>query len=123
MNENDVLNQLRDIHLPADLGSAVPVAFAGWPFAMLAVVILAILAVRYWRRNRWRRNAKAEFARIVEVRDQDTQWSMLLAFAASLSDRARRPVALPNLAFRRPETVSETERMEFINYLGTELGR
>ena len=123
MSENDVLAQLRDIHLPADLGAAMPIAFAAWPFIVLAIVISVVLAVRYWRQNRWRQSAKTEFARIIQVKDNPAQWSMLLAFAASLSDRARRPVALPNLAYRHPETVSDAEKAEFITYLSTELGR
>ena len=123
MNEDTVLAQLRDIHLPADFGAAAPIAFAPWPIMMLAVVIGAILAVRIWRANRWRRGAKTEFARIVQVKDHSEQWSMLLAFAASLSDRAQRPVSLPQLAYRHPDTVSETEKAEFIDFLSVELGR
>jgi len=123
VKEEAVLAQLRDIHFPADLGAAAPTAFAPWPFIVLAAVIGAILLVRFWRHNRWRRGAKADFARIVQVKDHSAQWSMLLAFAASLSERARRPVALPNLAYRHPQTVSETEKAEFINFLSAELGR
>ncbi len=123
MKEDDVLAQLHDIHIPADLGSAAPIDFAAWPFLVLAVVIGAILVTRFWRRNRWRRSARFDFESIVQVKDQAAQWPMLLAFAASLPDRARRPVTLPNLAYRDPETVSEAERAAFITFLSAELGR
>lgn len=123
MSEDNVLAQLRDIHLPAGLGAIEPTAFAAWPFIALAVVLGVILVVRFWRHNRWRRSAKADFARIVEIEDHAAQWSMLLAFAAGLPDRARRPITLPNLAYRLPESVSETEKAEFITYLNAELGR
>lgn len=123
MNEDTVLAQLRDIHLPEDFGAAAPIAFAPWPFMVFAVVMGAILMVRIWRANRWRRRAKAEFARIVQVRDHLAQWSLLLGFAASLSDRAQRPVTLPHLAYRHPDSVSESEKAEFIDFLSAELGR
>jgi len=91
--------------------------------ALAAAVLGAILVVRVWRGSQWRRTARAELARILDVNDQPTQWSMLLAFSASLSERARRPVTLPPLAYRRPDTVSQGERNEFIAFLSRELGR
>lgn len=123
MTEDTVLAQLRGIHLPADPGLVAPSTFALWPFVLLAAVVGAILVVRIWRGSQWRRAARAEMARILEVDDQSTQWSMLLAFSASLSERARRPVTLPPLAYRRPDTVSQGERNEFITFLSRELGR
>ena len=123
MNEDTVLAQLRDIHLPADLGVAAPVTMTPWPFLGLAVIAAAILAVRIWRARQWRQSARAELARIVQVKDRAAQWSLLLAFAAGLSKRARRPLALPPVAYRHPESVSDPERAEFIVFLGAELGR
>lgn len=123
MTEDTVLTQLRDIHLPADPGLVAPSTFALWPVVLLAAVVGAILVVRIWRGSQWRRTARAELAGILEVDDHSTQWSMLLAFSASLSERARRPVTLPPLAYRRPDTVSQGERNEFIAFLSRELGR
>lgn len=123
MSEDDVLAQMRDIHMPAELAAAPPVEFASWPFVALAVVIAAILIVRLWRQRQWRRAARSELARIVAVKDSAAQWSMLLRFAASLSERARRTVALPALIYRRPETISDAERGELVAALRTELGR
>ena len=123
MKEDDVLAQLRDIHLPADLGAAAPFEFAAWPFIALAVVIAAILVTRYWNRNRWRRGAATDLSRIVRVEDQAAQWSLLLAFAGGLSARAGRPINLPNLAYRRPESISDAERADLIATLSAELRR
>lgn len=123
MTEDAVLARLSDIHVPVDIGAAAPIAFAAWPFMTLAIIVGAICLVRIWRSNRWRRSAKAEFARIVEVKDHAAQWPMLLAFAASLPDRAGRPVTLPDLAYRRPETVSQDEKAAFISFLSAELAR
>ncbi len=118
-----MLTQLRDIHLPADLGTAAPAAMAMWPFLVLAGIAGVILAVHVWRARRWRQSARAELAGIVQVEDRAAQWSMLLTFAAGLSKRARRPLTLPPFAYRHPDTVSDTERAELIAFLGTELGR
>lgn len=123
MSEDDVLAQLRDIHLPGELGAAAPVEFAAWPLIALAVVVVAILAMRLWSRGRWRRNARADLSRIVRVEDQAAQWSLLLAFAGGLSDRAGRPLTLPSLAYRRPGSITDAERAALISHLGAELGR
>ncbi len=123
MNEEELLSQLRDIHVPVALSEAAPVAFAAWPFIVLAVVIAMVLAVRFWRHNQWRQGAKAEFAHILQVEDRAAQWPMLINFAASLSRRAGRVITLPELAYRNPDTISEDERTAFIDTLGAELGR
>ena len=118
-----MLAQLRDIHLPAELGAATPAAMAAWPFLVLAGVAGMIFAARIWRARRWRQSARAELAGIVQMEDRTVQWSMLLTFAAGLSKRARRPLTLPPFANRHPDTVSDTERAKLIAILGTELGR
>ena len=43
MNEQEVLAQLRDIHVPIALGDAAPVEFAVWPFIAPAVVVMVLL--------------------------------------------------------------------------------
>lgn len=123
MREDDVLAQLRDIHVPAELGAAASIGFAAWPFIALAVLVGAILVTRFWNRNHWRRSAKTDLSRIVRIEDQAAQWSMLLAFGGGLPDRAGRPITLPDLAYRRPESITDAERAAFIAYLGAELRR
>ena len=123
MNEQEVLAQLRDIHVPIALGDAAPVEMAVWPFIGLAVVVAALLAIRFWRRNQWRQGARAEFSRIIEVEDRAAQWPLLIAFAASLPSRTQRPITLPSLVFRHPETISDTEHASFVDHLRAELGR
>ena len=118
-----MLEQLRDIHLPADLGAAAPTALAAWPFLVLAGIAGVILAAHVWRARRRRQRARTELADILRVEDRAAQWSMLLAFAAGLSRRARRPLTLPPCAYRHPDTVSDTERSAFIAFLGAGLGR
>lgn len=123
MNEQEVLAQLRDIHVPIALSDAAPVELAVWPFIVLAVIAAALLAIRFWRRNQWRQGARAEFARIIEIEDRAAQWPLLTAFAASLASRAQRSVTLPNLAYRHPDTISDTERAAFVDHVRAELRR
>lgn len=123
MNEQEVLAQLRDIHMPIALGDAAPVELAVWPFIVLAVIAAALLAIRFWRRNQWRQGARAEFARIVEIEDRAAQWPLLTAFAASLASRAQRSIALPDLAYRHPDTISDAERTAFVDHVRAELRR
>jgi ABC-type uncharacterized transport system YnjBCD permease subunit len=123
VNEEEVLTQLRDIHLPAQLEQAVTSGFAGWPFAVLALLVCLILVLRLRNRGRWRRRARTDLSRILSVDDQATQWTLLLEFATGLSARSGRPVTLPHTAFMRPDDLSEQQRSEFIGFLHTEIGR
>ena len=123
MNEDEVLAQLRDIHLPGELAAAASIEFAAWPIIAVAGIAAAILLARYWRRNRWRRHASADLSRIEQIEDAAAQWSMLLGFASALADRAGPAVILPALAYRQPATISDAERAEFISYLSTEVRR
>lgn len=123
MSEEEVLAQLRDIHVPAELNVSAPHEFALWPFTVLAFMVAAILAIRFWTRNRWRRRARAELSRILLVEDQTAQWSGLLSFACSLSDRAGRPISLPDVAFLRPEAITDAERAVVVSFLSAELRR
>lgn len=121
MTEDDVLAQLRDIHLPAELGAAAAAEFALWPFVVLAFAVVAILLVRLWNRNRWRRGARSDLANILSVEDRATQWARLLTFAGGLSSRSGRSVTLPETAFVRPDSITDDQRSEFISFLSTEL--
>ena len=123
VNEDEVLAQLRDIHLPVELAAAAPIEFAAWPIIAVTGIAAAILLARYWRRNRWRRHASADLSRIELVEDAAAQWSMLLGFAGGLADRAGRAVTLPALAYRHQATISDAERAEFISHLSAEVRR
>ena len=123
MTEDEALAQLRDIHLPAEIGAAASIQLAAWPFVTLVVVVGAILAIRFWNRYRWRRRAHADLARIVQIEDRAAAWPMLLAFAKSLPARTGRKITLPDLAYRRPDTITDGERAAFIDFVSAELRR
>lgn len=123
MNEEEVLAQLRDIHMPEQLEQAVTIEFAGWPFAVLALVVLVILAVRIRNRNYWRRTAKADLSRILSTEDQTAQWTLLLELATGLSARSGRFVTLPHTAFMHPDDLSRQQKTEFVEFLSREIER
>ena len=110
MTAEEIIAQLRDIHLPAELEAQPATGLAAWPFAALAIAVVTILLARLWIRNRWRRRARAELARILSTADGTTQWAMLLAFAIGLSGRSGRPVTLPRIAYLRPDAVTDAQR-------------
>jgi hypothetical protein len=123
VSDEEVLAQLRDIHLPAEIAGSTAIEFAAWPLIALAVAVGAILLVRFLIRDQWRRRARAELSRITDIDDQGAQWSQLLAFATGLSSRAGRAVTLPDLAYRHHDTITDSERTAFITHLSAELGR
>ncbi|MGI9493225.1 MAG: hypothetical protein ACR2QF_12565 [Geminicoccaceae bacterium] len=123
MNEDEALAQLRDIHLPAEIGMAASIQLATWPFITLAVVVGAILAIRFWSRYRWRRRARSDLSHILETEDQVVQWPMLLAFAKNLPACTGRKVSLPDLAYRHPDSLTDSERAAFIDFVSAELRR
>jgi len=66
MPPSDPLAQLRDIHLPPPPESWPP-APGWWLLALIAVLAVgfaAALALRYWQRNRYRREAVREAAKL-----------------------------------------------------------
>lgn len=123
MKEDDLLLQLRDIHLPPELQAAPATDLALWPFVVFALLTATILAARHFNRNRWRRRAKADLSQILTTSDPTAQWTMLLAFASQLSSLSGRSITLPNAAFLRPESVTDVDRSEFISLLNAELRR
>ena len=123
MNEEQVLEQLRDIHVPAALERTVNTDFALWPFAVLALIVSLILLTRLWNGGRWRRHAKAELCQILSNDNQETQWSQLLKFATDLSARSGRPLTLPEAAFMPPDTLSEQQKTDFVKFLNAQLER
>ncbi len=123
MTEDEALAQLRDIHLPAGFDTAASIQLAAWPFITLAVVVSMLLALRGWNRYRQRRSVQTNFSQIVQTEDPAAQWTLLLTFANSLPARTGRKIALPSLAYRHPETITDGERAAFIDFVRAELRR
>lgn len=116
-----MLTQLRDIHLVGELDAGATSQFAAWPFGVFAVVFATLMAVRFWRRHRWRRRARADLSQIVSIEDDAARWAQLLTFACGLSARSGRCVTLPETAFLPLEVITEEQKSDFVAFLHAQL--
>ncbi|NKC13945.1 MAG: hypothetical protein GKR94_17685 [Gammaproteobacteria bacterium] len=124
MKEDEILARLRDIHIPGEIGAASSAFdFALWPIVAFALFVLAIIAARVWRARRWRALARADLAHILTETDASEQWARLLTFAQGLSARSNQAVALPAVAFHRPEHITTEQRSQFVAFLREQLRR
>lgn len=107
--EQNLLSQLRDIHLP-ESGGFWPPAPGWWVLAALALVLLmtaALLLIRWRRRNRWRRAAHRKLEQLARNRSPSPHWFAQLN--ALLKQCAR--VCYPH---EHPEAMSGTAWAEFL---------
>ena len=85
MNRDELIAQLRDIHLPAEAVEAAPLDFAFWPIVAYLATTMLVLAIIYWRRSAWRREVHAELRRIEGNPDRQGRWLTLIALAVRVS--------------------------------------
>lgn len=123
MTPEALIAQLRDIHLPPDAGGGWLDDFALWPFMVLGAAVLALIAVRAWRYLGHRHAARTKLNNILRTADPRQQWPLLLSFASQLADNSKRRTPLPNIAYHRPESVTDAERQAFVEYLRNEIKR
>lgn len=116
MTPEELLRDLRDIHLPevADGGAGFEIAFEPFLFLLAALLLLAVLA---WRRARlWRRQARARLRRIDGAAGPREQWPQLLALARQIG-RVSRAGPPPDCAYLPPEHVGPEEVAVLRRYL------
>lgn len=119
MTREDLLAELRDIHLPPTAGESAATEFAVWPFVVFGVITVAIIAVRMWARRAWRREARATLQRLNQTLKDDTQahWSALLELATKVARKDQRARTLPQGSYLPPQQVSETDRQALITHI------
>ncbi len=113
MTPDELLRDLRDIHLPESPGGGGGFELAVEPFLILAIVLL-LLAVASWRRRRlWRRQVGARLRRIDRGAAPVEQWLQLLELVRQTGrlSRARPPdcVYLP-MTRVGPDEIAQTRR-------------
>lgn len=123
MTQEELVAQLRDIHLPADTTAAVDLGFALWPIIVLALLLGSVVVVRYWRRTAWRRLARASLTAIEAERDLELRWSSLTMLAAQIARRSGRPDIVPRSAYRNPETITDADAKALGAHLRKEIVR
>lgn len=123
MTLEELLAQLRDIHLPLDAQAGSQTGFAVWPIAVFVVIWLGVLALGYWRRNAWRRRARAELRNIAKEHDLAQRWSRLLSLAESMARIPQKKATLPDAAYRRADLITEQDAAAMSSYLSVEARR
>ncbi len=88
-----ILNDLRDIHVPEVTAAPATTVLAPEPFVVLGLLLGTLAALRWWRRTRWRRDARRELDRIDSSVPEPSRWDALLSLLARVA--RHRPVTEP----------------------------
>ncbi len=123
MMQQDLLGQLRDIHLPTATIAAPAPGFALWPLIVFALVLSAVLGAGYWRRTSWRRQARAALRTIEADRDRARRWSSLVMLAVQMARISGRPDMVPSLAYKNPLVVTDADATALCTHLRREMAR
>ena len=109
MTVDEVIVQLRDIHLPPDANEGLGLEFAIWPLAGFGAICFAMFVLVVWRRNQWRRETRAELRRIQAGSSSLCRWPALLSLALESSRLSGHRYPLPGSAFQDPDTVTDED--------------
>jgi hypothetical protein len=106
----EILTELRDIHLPAVADAQTPLSLDPRPFIVLAAIVVIIAIIRHLRATQWRREAKRRLQEIAAISDTAQAQSALTTLLSAIPDRARLST-LPDSVFRtqdsaKPEDVT-----------------
>lgn len=116
MTPDDLIQELRDVHLPQGPQEAAPLAFAIEPLLVLAVAVLLVMALALWRRHAWRLQLNARLRQIDAMASPEEQWAQLL----DLVGRTRRIARLgppPDCVYRPRERIGTTEVAALRHYI------
>ena len=109
MTVDEVIVLLRDIHLPSEANEGPGLEFAIWPLAGFGAICFAMFVLVVWRRNQWRREARAELRRIQAGSSSLCRWPALLSLALESSRLSGHRYPLPESAFQDPDTVTDED--------------
>ena len=122
MTPQEILQELRDIHLP-DPPTATAAGGLAWePFALLAAIVAAAALAAWLRRSRWRRDARRELRASARIRPAAAQWPLLLDLLRRSAPFAGAPPP-PDCVFLPPDRISEAEVRELRTHIGRIVGR
>lgn len=100
MTPDEILQELRDIHLPQVETTSEPLILDPAPFVILGLLTVAVAAVRYYRGTRWRREAHARLDEVKGLEDTDEASSALVRLLRAIPARTRLS-SLPGELFER----------------------
>ena len=117
MTVDEVIVQLRDIHLPPEANEGLGLEFAIWPLAVFGTICLAVFVLVVWRRNQWRREARAGLRRLQADPNPLNRWPALLSLALEISRPSAYRHPLPELAFQAPDTVTAEDMAALVAHV------
>jgi len=106
---DELIVQLRDIHLPPDANQVLGLEFAIWPLVVFGAISSFVFALMAWRRNRWRRQKRAELRQIQASVHSPSLWPALLSLSLETSRLSGHRYPLPASAFKIPKTVTDED--------------
>lgn len=99
----EILTELRDIHLPVVAETQTPWSLDPRPFVMLAVIVGLVGMIRYLRATQWRREARRRLREIAIISDPLKAQNALTALLNAVPARARLS-QLPDSVFQAAGT-------------------
>lgn len=89
MTPEELLKDLRDIHLPAPPHEVARFDIAVEPFVVVGILVLIAAVIAYRRRRLWRAQARAYLEEVEREPESEKRWSHLVRLAAAASRRSR----------------------------------
>ena len=123
MTGDELIAQLRDIHLPPVTDNSTILDFALWPIAVFMLIWAVVLGVRFWRRNAWRRDARAALRRIESNSNRAEQWAALLDLAVRIAHIRGQATPLPEFAYCHPDRVDDADTLVLVQHIRTDASR
>ncbi len=123
MTREEILAQLRGVHLPPSAVDSGEVVIALWPLWTFLAIVLLLAAVRWWRQNTWRREARAALGQIEALADPIARWDALLDLSIRIAHVRDRVEPLPALAYRAPETIADDDTRALAKHIRDRLNR
>lgn len=111
-----ILNDLRDIHVPEVTAAPTTAMPAPEPFVVLVLLLAALAALRWWRRTRWRRDARRELERITGPVPDASRWEALLSLLSRVA-RHRPVTEPPDQIWLPPGQVGEEDQVRLRDWL------
>lgn len=122
MTPEEILLELRDIHLPPEpAGAALSPSLAPEPILLALALLAALVLVARRRATRWRRQGRARLAALRREPSEARAFEGMTALAAALS-RAGRAGPAPAAAHLPPERIGAAERAALRAHLAKALG-
>ncbi|MEM7210910.1 MAG: DUF4381 family protein [Pseudomonadota bacterium] len=89
MSPDEILQELRDIHLPEIERAAEPLTLDPLPFVLFAALVGIVALIRYRQNTRWRRQATTRLDEIERMRDPDQALGALVRLLQAMPGRTQ----------------------------------